>query len=173
MFMEAMVSWLINGEKISYVWKPCRALHFTVLWARLGRGNVCPSFVRNPMISLCYIRASLCFAIHQMDHIEVIASCMIFRESMCLLKSRSLTIVLAWRCMSLTQRIVRGCMVYKSILGVGMQHRLRSSHILLQGLVSIAISPLLCPTLSLFVPFSMTFMYCWPQVPPSSTLPSF
>ena len=30
-FMEAMVSWLINGENIPYVWNPRCLLHFTVL----------------------------------------------------------------------------------------------------------------------------------------------
>ena len=29
-FMEAMLSWLINGENIPYVWNPCCLLHFTV-----------------------------------------------------------------------------------------------------------------------------------------------
>ena len=32
-FMEAMVSWLMNGENIPYVWNPCCLLHFTALWA--------------------------------------------------------------------------------------------------------------------------------------------
>ena len=48
-FMEAMVSWLINGENISYVWNPCWLLHFTVLWGRVRMGHVCPSFARIPM----------------------------------------------------------------------------------------------------------------------------
>ena len=54
-FMEAMVSWLINGENIPYVWNPCCLLHFTVLWARIMMGHVCPSFARNSMVPLCYI----------------------------------------------------------------------------------------------------------------------
>ena len=86
-FMEAMVSWLINGENISYVWNPCRSLHFIVMWARVRMGHVCPSFARNPMMPLCFICSSLCFAINLMDGIDVIASCMIFREPMCFLKS--------------------------------------------------------------------------------------
>ena len=85
-FMEAMVSWLINGENIPYVWNPCCLLHFTVLWARPRMGHVCPSFARNPMMALCFICYSLCFAILLMDHIDVIASCMIFREPMYFLK---------------------------------------------------------------------------------------
>ena len=50
-------------------------------------------------------------------------------------------------------------MVYKSILGIEMQHPLRYSHIIFQGFISNSTSQHLCPTLSLFVPFSMTFMY--------------
>ena len=86
-FMEAMVSWLINGENISYVWNPCCLLHFTVLWARVRMGHACPSFARNPLMPLCLICSSLCFAIHLMGCIDVIAPCKIFREPMCLLKS--------------------------------------------------------------------------------------
>ena len=85
-YMEAMVSWLINGESILYVWNPCCLLHFTVFWARVRMGHVCPSFARNPMMPLCFICFSLCVAIHLMDHIDVIVSCMIIREPMSLLK---------------------------------------------------------------------------------------
>ena len=35
LFMQAMVSWLINCENIPYVCKPCCLLHCTVLWARV------------------------------------------------------------------------------------------------------------------------------------------
>ena len=85
-FMEAMVSWLINGENIPYVWNPCCLLHFTVLWARVRMGHVCPSFARNPMMPLCFICFSLWVAIHLMDRIDVMVSCMIIREPMSLLK---------------------------------------------------------------------------------------
>ena len=85
-FMEAMVSWLISGENIPYVWNPCCLLHFTVLWARVRMGHVCPSFTRNPMMPLYFICFSLCSAIHLMDRINVIASCMITRKPMSLLK---------------------------------------------------------------------------------------
>ena len=85
-FMKAMVSWLINGESILYVWNPCCLLHFTVLWARVGMGHVCPSYARNPMMPLCFICFSLCVIIHSMDRINVIVSCMIIRERMSLLR---------------------------------------------------------------------------------------
>ena len=85
-FMEAMVSWLINGDNISYVWSPCCFLNFTVLWARVRMGHVRPSFARNLMRVLCFICFSLCVAIHLMDRIEVMVSCMIFREPMSLPK---------------------------------------------------------------------------------------
>ena len=58
-FMEAMVSWLNNGENISDVWNPCWSLHFTVLWARVRMGHVCSSFARIPMRPLC-LYAFLC-----------------------------------------------------------------------------------------------------------------
>ena len=54
-FMVAMVSWLMNGENIFYVWYPCLLLHFTVLWARVRMGHVCPSFARNPIMPLFFI----------------------------------------------------------------------------------------------------------------------
>ena len=63
-FMEAMVSWLINVENISYAWTPCHSLHVTVLWAKVSMGHVCPSFARYPMMPLCFIGFSLCVAIH-------------------------------------------------------------------------------------------------------------
>ena len=85
-FMEAMVSWLINGENILYVWNPCCLLHFTVLWARVRMGHVCPIFARNPMMPLCFICFSLCVAKHLMHRIDVGVSCMIIREPMSLLK---------------------------------------------------------------------------------------
>ena len=84
--MEAMVSWLIIGENIHYVWNPCCFLHFTIMWARVRMGHVCPSFARNPMMPLCLICFSLCVAIHLMDRTNVIVSCMIIREPMSLLK---------------------------------------------------------------------------------------
>ena len=49
-FMEAMASWLINGENIPYVWNPWCLLHFTVLSARVTMGHVCPSFAGNLMM---------------------------------------------------------------------------------------------------------------------------
>ena len=70
-FRGARVSWLINGENISYDWNPCCLLHFTVLWARVRMGHVCPSFTRNPSMPLCFICFSLCVAIHLMDRIEL------------------------------------------------------------------------------------------------------
>ena len=63
-FMEAMVSWLINGENIPYVWHPCCLLHFSVLWANVRMGHVCPSFVRSPMRPLCFI----CFCVFVCGH---------------------------------------------------------------------------------------------------------
>ena len=39
-FMEAMVSWLINSENVSYVWNPCFLLYFTLLWAKVRMGHV-------------------------------------------------------------------------------------------------------------------------------------
>ena len=59
-FMEDMVSWLINAENISYISNPCCLLHFTVSWARVRMGHVCPSFPRNPMMPLCFVCFSLC-----------------------------------------------------------------------------------------------------------------
>ena len=85
-FMEAMVSWLISGENIPYVWNPRCLLHFTVLWARVRMGHACPSFARNPMMPLCFICFSFCVAIHLMDRIDVIVSCMIICEPMSLFK---------------------------------------------------------------------------------------
>ena len=85
-FMEAMVSWLIYGETMSYVWNLYCSLRFTVLWARVRMGSVCPSFARNSMMPLCFICFSYCVAIHLMDRIDVIVSCMIPREAMSLLK---------------------------------------------------------------------------------------
>ena len=85
-FMEAMVSWLINGENIPYVWNPCCLLHFTVLWARVGMGHSCSSFARNPMMPLRFMCFPFCVAIHLLDHIDVIVSCMIICEPMSLLK---------------------------------------------------------------------------------------
>ena len=79
------MSWSINAE-ISYVWNPCHSLHFTVLWAKLRMGHVCPSFARNEMMLLCFIWLSLCVAIHLTDRIDVIVSCMIIRERISLLK---------------------------------------------------------------------------------------
>ena len=87
-FMVAMVRWLINGENISYVLNPCCLLHCSVLWARVTMGYVCPCFVRNPMLPLCFICFSLCFAIQLINCIDVFASCIIFCEAMCLLKNR-------------------------------------------------------------------------------------
>ena len=69
-FMDAMLSWLINGENIPYAWNPCCLLHFTVLWERVRMGYVCPSFARNPMMPLCLICFFLCVAIHLMDRIK-------------------------------------------------------------------------------------------------------
>ena len=63
-FMEAMVSCLINSENIPYVWNPCCLLHFTVLLARVRMGHVCSSFARSPMMPLVLICFSLCVAIH-------------------------------------------------------------------------------------------------------------
>ena len=85
-FMEAMVSWLINGDNIPYVWNPCCLLHFIILWARVRMGHLCQSFARNTMMPLCLICFSLCGAIHLMDRIDVIVSCMIIREPMNFLK---------------------------------------------------------------------------------------
>ena len=85
-FMEAMVSWLINGENNPYVSNPCCSLHFTVLWARVRMGHVCPSFARNLMMPWCFICFSLCVALHVMDRIDVIVSCLIIPDSMSLLK---------------------------------------------------------------------------------------
>ena len=70
-FREDMVSWLINGENILYVWNPSCLLHFPVLWARVGMGHVCSSFARNPVMPLSFICFSLCVAIHLMDRIDV------------------------------------------------------------------------------------------------------
>ena len=58
-FMEAMVSGLINGSNIPYFRKPCCLLHLTVLWARVRMGHLCPSFARNPTMPLC-LYAFLC-----------------------------------------------------------------------------------------------------------------
>ena len=84
--MQAMVSWLTNGENIPYVCNPCWLLHFTVLRTRVSMGHVCQIFARNPMRPLCFICFSLCVAIHLMDCINVIVSCMIIPEPMSLLK---------------------------------------------------------------------------------------
>ena len=85
-FMEAMVSWLISGENIPYVWNPCCLFHFTVLWANVRMGHVYPSFARNPMMPLCLTCFCLCVAIHLMDRIILIVSCMIIREPISLLE---------------------------------------------------------------------------------------
>ena len=85
-FMQAIVSWLINGENICYVWNPSCVLRFTVSWARVRMGHVCPSFARNPMMPLCFRCFFVCVAIHLMDRIDVIVSCIIFPERMNLLE---------------------------------------------------------------------------------------
>ena len=79
-FMEAIVSPLINGENIIYVCNPCCLLRFTVLWARVGMGHVCPSFARNRVMPLCFICFSLCVGTQLMDQIDVLVSCMMIRE---------------------------------------------------------------------------------------------
>ena len=84
-FMESMVSWLINGENISYAWNPCCLLPFTVLWANVRMGHVCSSFSRNPLMPLYFICFFVCGTIHLMYRIDVIVSCMIIGESMSLL----------------------------------------------------------------------------------------
>ena len=98
-FMEAMVSWLINREHIPYVWSPCCLLHFTVLWARVRMGHVCPSFTRNPMMPLWFICFSLCVAIHLVDRIHVIVSCMIILEPISVVKP------LYWDCMGMVSYV--------------------------------------------------------------------
>ena len=85
-FMEAMVSWLINGEKIPYVWNPCCLLNFTISWSQVRMGHVDPRFARNPMMPLCFICFSLCVATHLMDRIDIIVSCTIICEPMSLLR---------------------------------------------------------------------------------------
>ena len=85
-FLEAMEYGLIHDENISHLWNSCFLLHFTLLWARVRMGHVCPSFARNPTMPLCFICFSLCDAIHLMDRMDVIVSCMIFQEPMSLLK---------------------------------------------------------------------------------------
>ena len=40
-----MVSCLIDAENISHVGNPCCLFHFTVLWARVRMGHVCPTFM--------------------------------------------------------------------------------------------------------------------------------
>ena len=104
-----MVSCSIHGENISLVGKPCFLFHFTISWARLRMGYLCPSFMRKSTIALCCI----CFviAMHLMDDTDVIVSCMIIREPMCLLKA------LYGGCackhhMFITERIVQVCMAY-------------------------------------------------------------
>ena len=104
-FMEAMVSWSINGENIFYVWNPCCLLQFTVLWARVRMGHVCPSFARNPMMLLCFICFSLCVTIHVIDGINVLVSCMIIHKPMSF-SSRDIGIVWAWRHTCITEHIV-------------------------------------------------------------------
>ena len=99
------MSWLINGENISYVWNACRLLHSTVLWAKVRMGHVCPSFARNPMMPLCLVCFSLCVAIHLIGRIDVIVSCMIIREPMSLLKPLYRNCV-GMRHASKTERIV-------------------------------------------------------------------
>ena len=85
-FLEAMVSWLFSGENIPHVWNPFSLLCFTVSWARVRLVHVCPSFVRNPMMPLCFISFSLCVTIHLIIPMDVIVSCMIIREPISLLK---------------------------------------------------------------------------------------
>ena len=68
-FIRAMVSWLINGENVSYVWNPSWLLHFTVVWPRVRMNHVCPSFARIPMRPLRFICFCLCVGIHLMDRI--------------------------------------------------------------------------------------------------------
>ena len=73
-FIEAMVSWLINGECILYVWNSCCLLQCV------------PKLRENSMMPLCFICFSLCGPIHLMDRIDVIVSCMIIRERLSLLR---------------------------------------------------------------------------------------
>ena len=85
-FADDMVSCLNHGQNVSHVGNTCCLFDFTVLWARVRMGHVCQNVARNPMMPLCFICSSLCFAIHLMDRIDVIASCMMFRKPMYLLK---------------------------------------------------------------------------------------
>ena len=85
-FMEAIGSWLINGENIPYVWNPFCLLHFTVLWAKVRLPHVRRRFARNPIMPLCFICFSFCVAIQLMDRIDVIVLCMIICEPISLLK---------------------------------------------------------------------------------------
>ena len=106
-----MVSRLIHGGNLSHFGNPCCSFHFTVLWARVRMGHVCPSFMRKSMIALCCIW--FVFAMHLMDRIDVIASCMIFREPMHLHKP-----LLYRNCASMSSHVHYGthgrvCIVYK------------------------------------------------------------
>ena len=85
-FVKAMVSCLIHGENMSHVGNSICLFHFIVLWTNVRLGHVYLSFLRNPMMPLCCICFSLCFAIHLMDCIDVIVSCMIVGEPMCFTK---------------------------------------------------------------------------------------
>ena len=85
-FMEAMVSSLIHSENISHFSNQCCLSHFTALSARVKMGHVCPSFIGNPMMPLFCICFSLCFAMHLIDCISVVVSCMILHEAMCFFK---------------------------------------------------------------------------------------
>ena len=106
------------------------------------------------MIALSCTCHSLSFAIHPMGRIDVIASCMIFREPMCFSR-RCTEIVVPWRYVSITECMARVCMVYKSIPGVGMQHHLRYSHILFQGFIF--------TSTSLLFPFARRCHYLFPS----------
>ena len=107
---------------------------------------------------LCLLWFSLCVAIHLMDHIDDTVSCMIIGEPMSLLKP------LYRECVGIAS-YVHNRTHSSSVHGLYIDSWSRDAtlssvlHILFQGFISISTSQLLCPTSSLFVPFSMTFMY--------------
>ena len=87
-FMEAMVSWLINGENISYVWNPC-CTPFTPFYSLVGKGEDGPCVPKlreelNDAI-VYYMLFFVCCRTSNGPYRSIV-SCMIFCEPMSLLK---------------------------------------------------------------------------------------
>ena len=106
------------------------------------------AYIESNNVFVLYI-ISLCFAMHHMDSIGVIALCMTSRESMSSFSMYWIKVVLAWCHVSIRNTEFECPWYIKSIPGVGKQHRFRESHILFQAFCFFNSS---CPTLSFLFP---------------------